>query len=397
MSDSTPGASTAGPPAAPALDGRHGEIIALIGSERAVSRIEIARALGIAPSTASLKVQELIDAGLIAEAGTSSPTGGRRARHLRIVPDAGCVVAVDLGANHARIAVMGLSGSILDVAEIPLSIAVGPTVVLPEVVGAALRMADASGVAAGVRGIGLALPGPVDVEVGTLTLPSRMPGWKEFPVRDWVADAFGLPTVVENDANLMAYGEHLARGDGDSVTVKAGSGIGAGIIVDGRIHRGATFAAGDITHVRIVAAGDRPCSCGNLGCLETLASGASLIRTLREQGVDVATTSDIVTLAQQAHPLATTAVRGAGAYLGQVLCAVTNFFNPSGIHLGGLLSTVEPFVAAVRSEIYQGSHPLVTQHLVIDRTITDRNAAVLGAGRVALEATIQRKGRAPDA
>ena len=105
-------------------------------------------------------------------------------------------------------------------------------------------------------------------------------------------------------------------------------------------------------------AADIPCSCGNTGCLETVASGAALVRILRERGADVSSTEDVVRLAADADPLATRTVRRAGDYLGQVLAANVNFFNPEAVYLGGMLSTLEPFVAAVRSQLYEGCHPL---------------------------------------
>jgi len=371
----------------PSQRGEHARVVGLIASGRATSRIAISRALGIAPSTASLRVQGLIDAGLLVESGDGRSTGGRRAKTLSLAPDGGCVLAVDLGTHHARMALVDMVGEIRAVEEIPVEIATGPEAVLTTVVGAALAIDGRPR----LRGLGLALPGPVNIATGAVTLPSRMPGWKDFAARDWLTETYDIPVVVENDANLMAYGEYIAHGAGpqDIVTVKAGSGIGAGIIVQGSIHRGATFAAGDIAHVRVDAAGDRPCSCGNHGCLETVASGAALLAMLRTQGVNVDTAADVVGLAQQGDPIATTAVRGAGARLGSVLCAVTNFFNPTAIYLGGLLSTVELFVAAVRSEIYRGSHPLATQRLTIERTLNDRNATLIGASRLAIEHTLQ--------
>ncbi|WP_131824190.1 ROK family protein, partial [Mycobacteroides abscessus] len=129
-----------------------------------------------------------------------------------------------------------------------------------------------------------------------------------------------------------------------TITIKAGSAIGAGIVIDGRLYRGSTGAAGDITHVRIDAAGDTPCSCGNTGCLETVASGAALVRILSTAGVDVSSTADVVRLASDAHPATTRAVRMAGRYLGEVLAANVNFFNPDAVYLGGILSTLDPFI-----------------------------------------------------
>jgi predicted NBD/HSP70 family sugar kinase len=214
-----------------------------------------------------------------------------------------------------------------------------------------------------------------------------MPGWNRFPVGAWLQERFGVPVALDNDANCMAVGEHAAQPAGrrQSIMVKIGSAIGAGIIVDGRLYRGATGAAGDITHVRIDAAADIPCSCGNTGCLETVASGAALVRVLRELGAGVGSIEDVVELALDADPQATRAVRRAGGYLGQVLAANVNFFNPDAVYLGGILSTLEPFVAAVRSRLYEACHPLVTEHLVIERASLGANAGLFGAGQFALQ------------
>jgi predicted NBD/HSP70 family sugar kinase len=155
----------------------------------------------------------------------------------------------------------------------------------------------------------------------------------------------------------------------------------AGVIADGRPYRGGTGA----THVRVEAAQDTPCSCGNTGCLETVASGAALVRILRERGLDVTSTKDVVRLARDADPEATRAVRQAGRYLGRVLAANVNFFNPDAVYLGGILSTLEPFVAAVRSQLYEGCHPLVTEHLIIERAALGADAGLVGAGQFALQ------------
>jgi predicted NBD/HSP70 family sugar kinase len=193
--------------------------------------------------------------------------------------------------------------------------------------------------------------------------------------------------VVENDANLMALGEHVSSPHPvrHSVTVKAGSAIGSGIVVDGVVYRGSDGAAGDFSHARVPAGGAIPCSCGNTGCLETIASGAALVRVLQEAGRDVTDTAQVIRLARSGDPEATTLVRTAGRHLGEVLCTVVNFFNPGAVFLGGGLSTVEPFVAAVRSQLYEGCHPLVTQRLLIARASAGADAGLVGAGRSVLD------------
>ena len=365
-------------------------VLELIASGQATSRAEIATVLGAAPSTVSGAVGKLLDRGLVAEEGITSSTGGRPRKVLRLGGTGEFALAADVGGRHARVGVALPGGELAGASTIPFAIEEGPEQALPRLADTLEALAqDHPG---RLRGVGLSLPGPVDVASGIPTLPSRMPGWNDFPVATWLEERFAVPAVVENDANCMALGEHAVRHTDrrQSITVKIGSAIGAGVIVDGRLYRGATGAAGDITHVRIEAAGETPCSCGNTGCLETVASGAALVRILRAKDLPVHALDDVVRLTVQADPEATRAVRLAGRYLGTVLSANVNFFNPDAVYLGGILSTLEPFVAAVRSRLYESCHPLVTKHLVIESTRLGADAGVVGAGQFALQRAMEQ-------
>ncbi|MFF4252555.1 ROK family protein [Streptomyces sp. NPDC001663] len=361
-------------------------VLELLASGQATTRTEIAALLGAAPSTISFTVGQLLEHGLVAEEGTVSSAGGRPRKVLRLGGSDGFAVAAELGGRHAHVGVVLPGGGLTDVSTVPFPTADGPEAALPGLAETLEGLADKHGRAL-LRGVGLSLPGPVDVASGVVTLPSRMPGWNRFPVRAWLEDRFGVPAAIENDANCMAVGEHTVQPAGrrQSIMVKTGTAIGAGVIADGRLYRGGTGAAGEITHVRVEAAHDIPCSCGNTGCLETVASGAALVRILRERGLEVTSTEDVVRLASDADPEATRAVRQAGRYLGQVLAANVNFFNPDAVYLGGILSTLEPFVAAVRSQLYEGCHPLVTEHLAIERASLGADAGLAGAGQFALQ------------
>lgn len=370
------------PQPAPADESRR--IIDLIATGRARSRSDLASQLGLAASTIGLRVQALLDAGLIQEAGDGTSRGGRRPRMLRIAEDGGCVLSADLGGGHARVGLHALSGALRRAESIPIDLTAGPEATLDRV----CELFDTISDGAPVRAIGVGLPGPVDIATGAVDQPSRMPGWPGFRVGEHLRSRYGVHVAVDNDANLAALGEHrLQFGlSGHSITVKAGTAIGSGIIVDGHVHRGATGAAGDITHTRIDASGDIPCSCGNTGCLETVASGASLVRQMRERGrADVTTTEHVLALARDADPVATTLVRTAGTHLGQALSGVVNFFNPHAVYLTGSMSASEPFLAAVRSRVYEACHPLVTQRLRIEAARTGADAIVLGAARLALD------------
>ena len=368
----------------PAASGDHArQIVELVTRGEALSRSDLARLLGIAPSTVSLRVQELVDAGILRENGQAQSSGGRRARRLSLGGTQHRVLAAELGGEHARLGLLDLGGHLDRTATIPITIADGPEATLTLVEAGLRELAEG----ADIRAVGIALPGPVNFETGSVDQPSRMPGWPGFRVGEALTDRFGVPAVVDNDANLMALGEHhrsLTR-EQHSITVKAGTAIGSGIIVAGSVHRGATAAAGDITHTRVAEAADIPCSCGNHGCLETIASGAGLVRQMRERGTAVAGAAEVLELARNGDPIATTLVRTAGTHLGQVLSGVVNFFNPHAVVLTGSMSASEPFLAAVRSRVYEACHPLATQTLRIESARTGPDAALYGAARLAME------------
>ncbi len=367
----------------PAPDEHSRRILELVARGEATSRSQLAAALGIAASTVGLKVQALLDAGVLIEGGTAASRGGRPARNLLVNEAGGDILTVDLGGGHARVGRHTINGGLLDALTVPVNLADGPETTLAAVAEALTTLSHGGR----IRAIGVSLPGPVDVTTGSVELPSRMPGWPGFRVGEALSERFGVPVAVDNDANLAALGEHAAQFGSamHSITVKAGTAIGSGIIVDGRLHRGATFAAGDISHTRIDRAADAPCSCGNVGCLETVASGAGIVRQLREQGVDVATTADALALAHDADPRASRMVRKAGQRLGEVLSGVVNFFNPHAVFLTGSLSSSEPFIAAVRSRVYEGCHPLVTRDLRIEAASTGADAILHGAARLVLD------------
>lgn len=373
-------------------------LVRLVATGRAESRAELARLSGLAASSVSLRVEQLIEAGLFAEEGAGASRGGRRPRRLRLARGAGVFHVADLGAHHARLAVVDLAGTPLALSDLACDIAVGPKETLTTVIGSLRALARDHGLQdVPVRGIGVGLPGPVDPATGQVVSPSRMPGWNDFAVRDFVAEHTGGPALVENDANLMAVGEHRQSWPAlDNVMViKLGSGIGCGVIVDGRLHRG-RGAAGDISHVRILSEATVDCSCGHPDCLEAHASGAALAASLAGHGITVDTPSQIVDLVTDGVPQATSAVRTAGRLIGDVLTALVNFFNPDALVIGGSLSNAEPLVATIRGVIYERCLPLATRNLEIATSRSGRDASILGAGHLLLGDSDEWIGRVLD-
>ncbi|WP_245580224.1 ROK family protein [Arthrobacter castelli] len=358
----------------------------MIASKQASSRSELASALGMAGSSISVSVQALLELGWIKEVGSGTSTGGRKPRILTLGGEAHYVLCADVGIHHVRVGAVTLDGSVETAVTYDFDITLGPEHALEQLEKILRELVDERNPRQ-LLGIGLTLPGPVNTAEGTVDSPSRMPGWHRYSVRAELDRRFMVPTCIANDANAMALGEHSAQpmDHKDSITIKAGTALGAGVIIDGNIHEGATGAAGDMTHVRVADADDIPCSCGNRGCLETIASGAAIVRMLSEQRADVGSILDVVDLVRAGDALATSLVRDAGRHLGEVLSAVVNFFNPSAVYLGGVMSTLEPYVAAFRSRLYEGCHPLATKHLIIQESQLGQDAGIAGVGRLTLD------------
>ena len=362
-----------------------GAVLRLVRSGQAASRSDIARLTHVSASTAATRVEALLELGFLHETGAGRSRGGRRPRRLELRTDGGVVAAADLGAHHATLALFDLGGTLLAERELPMEIADGPERVLAWVVDQVGAMAGAG--TAPLAGLTVGVPGPVDFRAGRVVSPSRMPGWNGADVPALAAALTDVPVLVENDANLMALGEFSAAPDGSEhlVFLKAGSGIGCGVIASGQLHRGARGAAGDISHAPVSDQQDVPCSCGCTGCLDAVASGAALARRLAEVGFDVQGTSGVVAIARDAEPVSARMFREAGSATADVLATIVNFFNPDTLVLGGQLSQAEPYVANIRSTLYERCLPMAVEKLVIEPSRAGRLAGVIGGGHLMLE------------
>ncbi|WP_201761720.1 MULTISPECIES: ROK family protein [unclassified Nonomuraea] len=371
------------------VQGAQGDLLRLVATGRAESRADLARLSGLAASSVSLRVEELLDAGLLAEEGSGTSRGGRRPRRLRLSDTAGVLAVADLGAHHVRLGLLDLSGAPLVIEERSCKIADGPRATLDRIAGAFDELlAGHVPAAVPLRGIGTGVPGPVDPLTQRVVTPSRMPGWNDFPVAEHLATRYDLPILVENDANLMAAGEARCWPDRRNLmVVKAGTGIGCGVVVNGRLHRG-RGAAGDISHVRVRSDSSVICACGHPDCLEAYASGAALMASLSEAGIVVTRTGDIVGLVNDAIPEATSLVRNAGRRIGEVLTVLVNFFNPDVVAVGGSLSAAEPLITSIRAAVWERCLPLATRDLEVAPARAGRDAALLGAGALLLEAAL---------
>jgi predicted NBD/HSP70 family sugar kinase len=363
-----------------------GALLHLIRSGSAVTRGELVRRSGLGRSTVSQRVERLLADGLIRDIGEAA-TGGRPATLLGFNPRAGAVLVADLGATHARLAVTDLAGQPLAEQPLEVDIAAGPDVVLGtvETVFDEMRhLAAASGLP--VRGIGVGVPGPVEFAAGRAVAPPIMPGWDGYPIRDHLSERYGVPALVDNDVNIMAIGEHwmLEEPVDDLLFLKVGTGIGSGLVLGGRIHRGAQGAAGDIGHIRVGS--DALCRCGNTGCLEAQAGGGALADMLAREGHPTRNGRDVAELTRSGDRDAVMAVRKAGRLIGEVLAASVNLLNPGVIMVGGDLALAgEHLIAGIRENVYRRSTALSTSRLQILTTRLGDRAGITGAAAMAIE------------
>lgn len=358
--------------------------------DRSFTLSELSELTGRARSTVALRLEELIASGLVVSAATTpSATGpGRPSARVSFEPVSWGTIAIDIGRSHNLVALLNLSGQIIAEADFAAEMADGPEAVLDAAAAAAaalLEDSDHAGWRIAAVGIGIALP--VFHEEGRPFNSTNLPEWDHFDVPGHMARHFAVPVLVENDANLMALGEHALRPDAaEMIAVEASTGIGAGIINDGVLFRGARGTAGAIGHIPVARDADVPCICGRRGCLVAVASGPAIAASLTARGVPATDVDDVVELALAGNLEAIAAVRRAGNDIGEVLTTCISFFNPATIAVGGRLATAgDHLVAGIREIVYQKATPFATEGLAIVRSLEPVRAALIGAGIMATE------------
>lgn len=374
-----------------------GDLFQLLRDGQPRTRAELAAITGLARSTIGLRLDTLTELGLIGPVADAVSTGGRPPSRVALLPSSRVVLAADLGASHAHVALTDLMGAELASHREQLEIGLGPEHVL----GWMIEHADALLVELGktradLIAAGIGLPGPVEFSTGRPVNPPIMPGWDAFDVPGWVQQHIDVPVYVDNDVNIMALGErqHSWPAVDHLFFLKVATGIGSGIISGGQLQRGAQGIAGDIGHIPVSSGAGIACRCGNIGCLEAVASGPAIAARLRDAGhADVSTGSDVVELVRRGDIDAVRAVRQAGRDIGEVLTTCVNLINPSVIALGGSMAEAgEHLLAGVREVVYSRSMPLATEHLTIVQSRAAEDAAILGASMLAIHYALSPTG-----
>jgi predicted NBD/HSP70 family sugar kinase len=372
-----------------------GRIVAALRELGVASRAEIARRTGLSRSTVSTIVADMLDDGLVVnhsgDAGSRDAVAGagRPPMLITLSPSAGTAVGIDFGKRHLAVAVADLSHTILAETWRELSedyTAAQGLDAAAELVRKLLRGARVD--RGRVLGVGMGLPGPIHAPTGVVGSSAILPGWVGVRAAEEMQARLSLPVQVENDANLGALAE-LMWGAGkacdDLVYVKAATGIGGGLIVRGRLYRGAGGTAGEIGHTILDETGDI-CRCGNRGCLETYAGGPAIVELLRRSLGEELTIEAVLERSAEGDAGCRRAIADAGRHIGTAVANLCNLLNPQRVVVGGSIGTAgDVLLDPMRDAVRRHAIATAAQDVRIVRGELGDRAELLGAVALVLQ------------
>jgi len=371
-----------------------------------ISRVQLAQRMNLTRAALTVIVNDLMESGVIRETNSRLSNAGRPAITLEINPQSGFVAAVDMGATHLSILVANCAAHVIAEKEVPFNIADGPMVCLDQADTLLRETVKLAGIElSDLLAIGVGVPGPIMSEAGMVVAPPIMPGWDRYPIRTTLEKRWNCPVSLNNDAELGAVGEWAygaARSAANLAYIKVGTGVGAGLLLDGHIYRGATGSAGEIGHLTIDPNGTL-CTCGNRGCLETFASGTAIARLAREAVAknqptqlaqikqDQITAKNVADAARRGDLTAQQIIAEAGAQLGVALAGLVNLINPNMVVVGGGVAQIgDLFLEPVRREVKRRSLPGSVNTMQITTALLGRRSIGMGALVQAISIALHR-------
>lgn len=363
-----------------------------------LSRAQLARITGLNKSTVSSLVDDLIMRRLVCEEGTYYSATGRPAYLLRLNPKAGCVIGVEMGVGFISVIITDFTGKIIWRRDKDYDSVLKQQEIISQTsqsIAAALQYIQE--IESRPLGIGLTLPGLVDVDKGLLVFSPNLQ-WRDVPLGEMFHEQTGLPVFVDNDANAAAFSEHLfglARKARNFIFIIAGVGVGGGLFLNGDLYRGMDGFAGEIGHTNLNSEHNRPCRCGNRGCWENMGNQYALIERVRAR-LEVGRSSIIPELLEKHHsPLtvswinyaaeagdkvALEALNETGEDLGLGIANLINTLNPELVVIGGTLSIAGKFILpAIKKVIEQRALFETRQKVKVELSTFGPDASVMGA------------------
>jgi glucokinase len=301
------------------------------------------------------------------------------------------VLALDIGGTKLAAGVVDTAGRVHSFAIASTLADEGPDSGLERLFALGRKVVEDSGIAwAEIGAVGIGAGGPLDAARGVLIAPPHLPGWLDVPLTDRAEEAFGIPAALENDATAAAAGEHrygAGAGTRHMVYLTISTGVGGGVVIDGRLYRGAGGNGGELGHVTVDCNG-RPCrGCGRRGCLEAYVSGTSIAERAREAGMDAATAADVAAAAKAGDAIASAVWEETTNALACGLTSIVNLFEPELVVLGGgvVSGTGEQLLGPVRPRVLADAMPPAAAEVRILEAALGERVGVVGAAAIAVE------------
>ena len=301
------------------------------------------------------------------------------------------VLALDIGGTKLAAGVVDTAGGVRSFIVESTQAEEGPERGLERLFALGRSAVEESGVAwPAIGAVGIGAGGPLDAARGVLIAPPHLPGWVNVPLTQLAEEALGIPAALENDATAAAAGEHrfgAGAGTRHMIYLTISTGVGGGIVIDGRLYRGAGGNGGELGHVTVDCDG-RPCrGCGRRGCLEAYVSGTSIAERAREAGMDGAVAADVAAAAKTGDPVASAIWDETVDALACGLTSVVNLFEPELVVLGGgvVSGTGEQLLGPVRTRVFAESMPPAAAVVQIVEAALGERVGVVGAAAIAIE------------
>jgi N-acetylglucosamine repressor len=349
-----------------------------------ISRADIARATHLTRPTVSSIVADLIGERFVIETGQGPSAGGKRPTLLSVAQDAYQLLSIDLGSQEFRGAVLNLRGEILHRIDVPSAPYSGE-----EALELAFSLIDqlVAKTSAELLGIGIGTPGLVDADAGVVINAVNL-GWVDVPLRDLVYGRFQKPVAVANDSHMSALAEYTFGANRESdnlIVIKIGRGIGAGIVLYGRPFCGDGMGAGEIGHI-VMAENGRSCTCGNRGCLETVAGTAAILAQARELlGQPDLTWESLLAKFENGEAVATNLITTVGHYLGKAIASLVGGYNVHHIVITGRMAHFgQPLLDVIQTEMRGRVMPALADQTKISFSSFGDEVVILGCSAMVL-------------
>lgn len=379
-------------------------VLEAVRAERGITQPELIGRVGLGRSVVAQRVAELESAGLVEPDGLGPSSGGRAPRRLRLRAEAGLVLAVDIASNELVVGIADLGGTVLHTVQEQIDVVAGPEPVLAAVRRMAGDVLDRVRGRGDLWAVGIGMPGPVAHDGDVPVALPTMPGWERGDALAQLTALWSVPVWIDSRVTLLALGERranpVAAASDHMIYLGGGAGIGAAVVSDGRIVRGARGLAGAIGHTAVPGEHTVVCPCGKVGCLNAVAGGLAISREgrlLAEAGHSPALAQvlaaagtirpiDVTHAAEGGDPASRALLHRSGLVLGGSLATLVSLFNPDLVVVGGGLARAGTLVlAAVREALYRDALPAATRELRIEQAlVTEEVAGVTGAVESAL-------------